>query len=127
MKATKTAFLSPGILAICFTMLMAALSFAQIAGDPARSAAKKPEQTPQASAGKDVVIGYLESRNRTVTILRSSQGTVYTVKTKDGKTLAKKLKDKDLQAKYPDLYDQIKNGLAGNDATLRPISKQPRR
>jgi hypothetical protein len=127
MKPKRAAFLSLGILAACFAVPLSDPSLAQGASDSARPAANKQQQTPKASAGKDVVIGYLESRDRTVTILRSSQGTVYTIKTKDGKTLAKKLKDKDLQAKYPGLYDQIKYGVAGNDATLRPISGHPQR
>jgi hypothetical protein len=127
MKPTKVEFLSLGILAACFIMFTTAISFAQGVKNPLSSVTNKQEQTPQASAGKDVVIGYLESRDRTVTIFRSSQGTVYTIKTKDGKTLAKRIKEKDLQAKYPGVYDQIKYGVAGNDATLRPTSGHAQR
>ncbi len=68
---------------------------------------------------KDNVIGYLHTRDRIVTIVRGPNGIVYTIKTKTGKTLATKIREKDLQAKYPDVYRQVKDGLAGNDATLR--------
>jgi hypothetical protein len=82
----------------------------------------KGQQSP---AAKDVVLGYLESRDRIVTLLRGTKGTIYTIKTKDGKTLATKLQEKDFQAQYPQLYDQIKYGVAGNDATLRWLSGKP--
>ena len=73
----------------------------------------------QAASTEQAVIGHLQSRNRIVTVTRGPKGVFYTIKTKDGKTLATKLGEKDLQAKYPDVYYQIKSGVAANDATLR--------
>lgn len=70
---------------------------------------------------KDNVIGYLHTRDKIVTIVREPNGTVYTIKTKSGKTLATRIREEDLQAKYPDVYRQVKDGRAGNDATLRRL------
>jgi hypothetical protein len=69
-------------------------------------------------AEKGNVIGHLQTRDKIVTILRSEKGTVYTVKTKDGKILAENLSEQSLETKYPTVFRQMKNGLAGNDATL---------
>jgi hypothetical protein len=71
------------------------------------------------SSGGSIVIGYLQTRNRVVTISRDSRGAIYTVKNKNGKTLAAGLREKDFETKFPALHDQIQNGFAGNDASLR--------
>jgi hypothetical protein len=125
----KTIVISISVLAICIVLTMPDSSLAQTANqnkkEPSKSKVVEQEQGRQAPAGKDVVIGYLESRDRVVTLFRGAKGTVCTVKTKDGKTLATKINEKDLQAQYPALYDQIKYGVAGNDATLRRSLVQP--
>ena len=123
MRRMKAIVISLGVLAIGIVLTAPGSSFAQTANqnkkEPSKPTVVEQGKGRQASAGKEVVIGYLESRDRVVTLLRGSKGTVYTVKTKDGKTLAMKINEKDFQAQYPALYDQIKHGVAGNDATLR--------
>ena len=89
---------------------------------PAESGASTQEKGQGPSAEKGMVIVSLESRDKKITVIRGSKGTVYTISTKDGKPLAANISEGDLKAKYPDLYKQIKHGLAGNDATLRPWS-----
>ena len=81
------------------------------------------KKTGQPVANGTSSIGHLESRNRIITISKGPKGPLYTVKTKDGKIIAKKIDEKNLQAKYPDIYQQIKSGVAGNDATLIDLYK----
>jgi len=129
MKRMKAVSVVLGILAVCVALMIAGGLSAQVgdqkASEPDKLKAGEQEIGQKASAGKDGVIGYLESRDKIVTLLQGPKGTLYTVKTKDGKTLAAKLSEKDFQTKYPALHDQVKHGLAGNDATLRKPSERP--
>jgi hypothetical protein len=79
------------------------------------TAQKKNGQTVPKGAS---VIGHLESRDRIITVSKGPKGPLYTITTKDGKILATRIDEKSLQAKYPDLYHQVKTGIAGNDARL---------
>jgi hypothetical protein len=65
------------------------------------------------------VIGYLEKRDRVITIKSGPKGTVYSVATKDGKTLFENVSSEQLKAQAPELHDLIKTGVAG-DARVRP-------
>jgi hypothetical protein len=118
MKWMKKLFVPLSILSVCIALVTLDRSFSQDGKqktkEPAKSRVKQDKATP---AGKDVVIGYLHTRDRVITIGRGSKGSIYTVKDKSGKTLALNLNEKEFQAKYPELYDQVKNGLA-NDATI---------
>jgi hypothetical protein len=71
------------------------------------------------------VIGYLETRGRTITIKSGPEGTIYTVKTSDGKILCENVSAAQLRAQAPDLHDFIKTGIASDnhekgDARVRP-------
>jgi len=83
------------------------------------NAADRSSGIGQDRGKEDNVIGYLYTRDKIISIVRNPSGIVYTIKSKSGKTLATKVREKDLQAKFPDVYRQVKDGLAGNDATLR--------
>jgi hypothetical protein len=85
----------------------------------ARSIAQDENKKSQTINNNSVVIGYMQSRDRVVTISQGPNGAVYTIKNKDGKVLAENFSEKDLKEKYPSVYSQIKYGLAGNDARLR--------
>lgn len=63
------------------------------------------------------VVGHLEMRDKTVTIMRSDQGRLYTIQTKDGQIVAELITDKQLQAYDPDLHNLIINGFV--DAAWR--------
>jgi hypothetical protein len=114
MKLIKGILVSLGILAICIALM------------PATSPAGEQNGKPQTPAGKYVVIGHLQSRDKIVTISLGPKGAVYTIKNKAGRILAAQIQEKDLQDKYPSIYYQITSGVAGNDAILRPTVADPR-
>lgn len=118
MKPMKAVFICSSILAVCIALILAGGSFAQVDSQTQSLSAEK-KNAKKASPDKDIVIGHLQSRDKIVTISKGQKGSVYTIKTRDGKTLKANLSEKDFQAKYPTLYEQVKYGLAGNDATLR--------
>jgi hypothetical protein len=66
-----------------------------------------------------VVIGYIKTRDTVVAILKTAEGSRYTIKTADGKTLDARINDEEFKARYPFLHDQIQTGRANNDAVLR--------
>jgi hypothetical protein len=118
MKRIKIASISLSILAGCIALMMANGSFAQDESQKSNEPAKS-QVVAQTQSEKDVVLGYLHTRDKIITIMRGSEGSAFTVKTSDGRILDSKLNEKSFQAKYPTLSNQIKYGLAGNDATLR--------
>lgn len=77
--------------------------------------AVKPEKDQQLT-----VIGYLEKRDRVITIKSGSKGTVYSVATKDGKVLHENLSAEQLKAQAPELHDLVKTGVAGDARTRKP-------
>jgi len=68
------------------------------------------------------VIGYLEKRDRVITIKSGPKGTVYTVATKDGKVLHENLSAEQLEAQVPEIYRLIKTGVVG-DARVRAAKR----
>ena len=103
---------------VVFTMAGTALAQNQKNSGSSKTNTTAQEKTGQSVPSGTSVIGHMESRDRIVTITKGPKGPLYTVKTKDGKIIAKKIDEKNLQAKYPDIYHQIKSGVAGNDAGL---------
>jgi lysophospholipid acyltransferase (LPLAT)-like uncharacterized protein len=65
------------------------------------------------------VIGYLEKRDRVVTIKSGPKGAVYTVATKDGKVLLENVTAEQLRAQAPEIHQLIKTGVASGDARVR--------
>jgi hypothetical protein len=124
MKPIRAVFFCSRILAVCAALILAGGFFAQV-GSQTKSPSGENKKVEKASPENDVVIGHLQSRDKIVTISKGQKGTVYTVKSKDGKTLNADLSEKDFEAKYPTLYQQVKYGLAGNDATLRNTKAVP--
>jgi hypothetical protein len=59
------------------------------------------------------VIVHLEKRNEVVTIMSGQEELLYTVRTKDGRTLAQDLSEQELQTKLPDIYNSLKKSYAG--------------
>jgi hypothetical protein len=114
MRLMKRAYIGVSVLAVCIAFTMVDRAFTRV-GD---QGSNEPAVSSQKD-GKYVVIGSLQTRDKIVTISRGPKGIVYTIQDKDGKIVGKRLQEKDLQAKYPGIYQQIKSGLAGNDATLR--------
>ncbi len=126
MGLIKRALIPLCALAVSITLVLPGSSFGQTEKkkdtQQAKSKSVEPNKNQKSTNEKGNVIGYLQSRDKIVTIIRGSEGTAYTVKTKDGKTLAMNLSEKDLETKYPTIFQQVKNGMAGNDATLHKVA-----
>ena len=75
-----------------------------------------PAASPKAGINLPV-IGYLEGRDRTITIKAGLKGPVYSVKTADGKVLCENLSQEQLSARLPELGEFIKTGVAGTPGT----------
>ena len=71
------------------------------------------------------VIGHLCARNSIITVSVGVDGPVYTVKKIGGGILAVDLPSAELFARFPDLRQAIERGVAGNDASLGPVSQSP--
>jgi hypothetical protein len=93
------------------------------------SSAQKTSSTPGSSAvaasnvtSRDqyTVIGFLEKRDRVITIKSGPRGPVYSVATKDGKVLHENLSAENLKAQAPEIHDLIKTGMAADLRGQRP-------
>jgi hypothetical protein len=60
------------------------------------------------------VIGYIEKRDRTITIKSGPKGTIYSVKSADGKLLCNNLTLEQLRAQAPELHEFVKTAVAGD-------------
>ncbi len=69
----------------------------------------------------EFTIGWLQTNTVSVSISSCSFGVGYTIRTHNGKVLAYNIALSDLVAGFPDLAKNIKNGFAGNDASLMVI------
>lgn len=63
------------------------------------------------------VIGYLEKRDRTITIKAGPKGPLYSVKTADGKVLCENLSGDRLRAQAPEVAEFLKTAVAGAGGT----------
>jgi uncharacterized protein YpmB len=59
-------------------------------------------------------MGHLETRNGVITILVGEHGHYYTVKTKDGATLADRIPERQFKLRFNRAYNQLNRGYAGN-------------
>ncbi len=89
---------------------------------------EKQTTPPRAKTASDYpVIGYLEKRDRTITIKAGPKGPLYSVKTADGKVLGENLSADQLRAQAPELSEFLKRAVASGagtnkaDARIRPI------
>ncbi len=99
---------------------------------PAPAAAKEKAtslaNTNRTTAAEFPVIGYIEKRDRTITIMAGPKGAVYSVKTAAGKVLCDKVSLDQLRVQAPELHQFIKSAMAANsgkgggviDASMRP-------
>lgn len=78
---------------------------------PAKAAAPARDSR---NAGQFTVIGYLEKRARVITIKSGPRGPVYSVATKNGKSLFENVSAEQLRAQAPELHELIRNGMASN-------------
>ena len=95
---------------------------------PEPTALRGAQVTPPTGSAKAAadfpIIGYLEKRDRTITIKAGPKGPLYSVKTADGKVLAENLSADQLRAQAPELSEFLKKAVAGpagtNKADARP-------
>ena len=124
MKATMIAVMS-----LAMTGLTGSVSAQDKAptGNAATNSARSVVSSPARVQKSETltVIGYLEKRDRVITIKSGPKGVVYTVTTKGGKILFENLSAQQLRAQAPELHDFIKNGVAG-DASVRISERKPR-
>ena len=71
-----------------------------------------------------LTIGTLRTTEHLITIHHAENGTVYTVKTHDGKLLEQKINEKDLISKMPYLEDILKRGVADDAGTSRRYMRE---
>ncbi len=69
----------------------------------------RSRQVEKAKATSPPLIGYLETKDRVITVVGGSK---YTVKTKTGKVLAENIGLDKLQARFPDLYKLVDGSVA---------------
>jgi hypothetical protein len=108
----------------CFALATIGRSFAQTGGEKSHASADFQSAEQNKTEKDKSIAGFLHTRDKIITIRHGADGPLYTIKTKNGKTLATNIGEKDLQAKYPDIYRNVKEGRAANDARLYP-SKSP--
>ena len=79
------------------------------------AAAAKPSTNPPPVVSKPAadypVIGYIEKQGKVITIKAGPKGTLYSVKTTDGKVLSENLSAEQLRAQAPELHDFIKKAV----------------
>ena len=75
--------------------------------------AQTPTPAAKVKAAADFpVVGYIEKRDRTITIKAGPKGPVYSVKTADGKVLGENLSREQLSAQAPELGEFLKTAVA---------------
>ncbi len=57
------------------------------------------------------VICYVEKQDRTITVKAGPKGTVYSVKTRDGKAICENVSLEQLRAQAPELHDFIRSAI----------------
>jgi hypothetical protein len=86
----------------------------EVKGDMTQSKDSKPSK----DLSGYVVIGHLKTKDKYITIRKGPDGPLYTVKSKDGKTLAMDLPAEKLYAEFPELKDVLERSIAIDDARL---------
>lgn len=132
MKTIRSFLLIGGLAVACPLTVRTAEPVPPTPGPPpqtttAQSATTRPAATTPKRATGYPVIGHLEQRNRTITLKAGPQGTLYVVKSKDGKVLAAESTLEELKAQLPEVYDFLRTAtgkakpgkLPANDAALR--------
>lgn len=117
MRMTQTLFFSAGVL-----VAVAGFALSQDKSPPSTPAKPKASHEAQTStpaanvkaAADFPVVGYIEKRDRIITIKAGPKGPVYSVKTADGKILYEDLSREQLSAHAPELGEFLKTAVAGS-------------
>ena len=81
---------------------------------PASPAKQSTASATNAATPDFPIIGYIEKRDRTITIKSGPKETIYSVKSADGKLLCNNLTLEQLRAQSPELHEFVKTAVAGN-------------
>jgi hypothetical protein len=119
------------ILAVCAMAAGAGLGLSQ---DKTAQTPKPAPAVTNAAAGPATglkaasdypVIGYLEKRDRTITIKGGPKGALYTVKTADGKVLCENVSAEQLRAQAPEISEFLKTAVAVESAAKADARVSP--
>ncbi len=69
-----------------------------------------------APADDEPVVGYLALRDHVLTLFSSPGGTLYTVRTREGRVLLSKATEFELAARLPRIHTQIRSLTAGSSS-----------
>jgi hypothetical protein len=69
-----------------------------------------------ARADDEPVVGHLAMRHHVVTFFSSTGGTLYTVRTREGRVLLSKATESQLAARLPWIHKQIRSLVAGSSS-----------
>lgn len=111
-----------GVFAIALAFVVLASCHANRINKPLVSG---PMATP--SNAEFTVIGSMQNRDRVVTVKTGPAGIVYSIATKDGKSLYENISPEKLKAEAPELHQFIETGTAGyagmgwTDARVKPM------
>ena len=93
--------------------------FSELAADePAKSSKATLEeemvvfQPEKGEQSKGSVIGHLKTRDQVITITAGPDGSLYTIKSKEGGMIALNISDEELASRFPDLHEKIEKSLA---------------
>jgi hypothetical protein len=82
---------------------------------PSSSTAKPATPATNNPAASDFpIIGHIEKQDRTITIKAGPTGTIYSVKSANGKVLCNNVTLEQLRAQSPELHEFVKTAVAGN-------------
>jgi hypothetical protein len=116
---------------LCDLAPVALVSLALAEDKPAKGFTSNPAEARESKSGTRAaastdfpVIGYIEKRGRTITIKSGPRGTLYSVKSADGKVVLDNLSAEQLHAKAPDLDEFLKSSVAGYPS--RPMDARVR-
>ncbi|MEY2427831.1 MAG: hypothetical protein QOJ40_716 [Verrucomicrobiota bacterium] len=116
MKTSWKILIADLVLAGLVTLVLAEDKPAKSAATKASDAGISNLRSKKSTPPDFPIIGYIEKRDRTITIKAGPKGTLYSVRSADGKTMLENLSAEQLHAKAPELDEFIKSAVVGNSA-----------
>jgi hypothetical protein len=97
------------------TSVLSAIVLAVLVSASCRTSRLTRPALPIAANGNSqfTVIGTMQSRDRIVTVKTGTAGIVYSIATKDGKSLYENVSPEKLKAEAPALHEFIESGVGG--------------
>ena len=99
--------------------ILGVVAIVGLASSQEKPKSKPPAKEPAVATATNVtastdfpVIGYIEKNDREITIKAGPKGTLYSVRTADGKVLLENVTTEQLRAQAPELQEFIKTAVA---------------